>query len=419
MFNLIPFANRLVDSSDALTTSPATGDTYPPGSRFPLLPGIHSRIVQTPRLAQHIYEKGSASAEPIIFIHGNASSARFYETLMLVLSGYYVVAPDMRGYGASEAKVVDATRGVRDYADDLHALAETLGIGQFHLVGWSLGGNIAMQYLIDHPKRVLSLTLLASGSPYGYGGTHGPDGAPNYDDFAGSGGGLISPQVRMRYAAGDTTATSLFSPRSILRQFYVQPPFHLTRKREDALVEQMLLMVIGDRYYPGDSVPSLNWPFTAPGVYGPNNATSPRYLNQSRLGAIANGPPILWVRGADDQVVSDASPLDPAVLGKLGVLPGWPGERIYPAQPMLAQLRAVLDRYAGHGGRYREEVLANCGHSPHIEQLAACSALLTEFWHAARPTRVTIAMAQPTPAPAQKDKPWLRRLIDGVLRRWT
>jgi|GEM_PF-50174 pimeloyl-ACP methyl ester carboxylesterase len=419
MFDSIPFANRPVDFSDALSTPPAAGDNCPPGSHFPLLPGIHSRMVQTPRLFQHIYERGSAHAEPLILIHGNASSARFYETLMLVLASYYVVAPDMRGYGASEAKVVDATRGVRDYADDLHALVETLGIERFHLVGWSLGGNIAIQYLIDHPDRVLSLTLLASGSPYGYGGTHGPDGVPNYDDFAGSGAGLVSPQVYAHYAAGDTTAASPFSPRSILRQFYVKPSFHLTRKREDALVEQMLMMTIGGAYYPGDSVSSPNWPFVAPGVYGPNNAVSPKYLNQRCLGEIENGPPILWIRGADDQVVSDASPLDLAVLGKLGILPGWPGDRVYPPQPMLAQLRAVLDQYASRGGCYQEEVLMNCGHSPHIERLAACSTLLTEFLRAARPARVAVAMPA-TPAmsaPPAEGKSWLRRFIDFVLRR--
>jgi len=423
MFKPVLFADRWEDASHARHASETADDTCPPGSRFPLLPGVRSRIVQTPRLVQHIYEHGPVDAEPLVLIHGNASSARFFETLMVVLPGYYIVAPDMRGYGASETRVVDATRGVRDYADDLHALVEVLGIDKFHLAGWSMGGNVAMQYLIDHPGRLLSLTLLAPGSPYGYGGTHGADGIPNYDDFAGSGAGLVSPQIRACYLARDTTTASPFAPRSILRQFYVKPSFHLTRKREDALVEQMLMMAIGDHYYPGDSQFSPHWPFTAPGRYGPNNALSPRYPNQGHLGEIVAGPPILWVRGADDQVVSDASPLDPAVLGKLGLLPGWPGPACYPPQPMLAQTRAVLSRYASQGSSYREEVLANCGHSPHIEQLAAFSTLFTAFLRTARPPRVLVSIpeaapVQPTaPTLAAKRISWLRRIMDLVLRR--
>ena len=35
---------------------------------------------------------------------------------------------------------------------------------------------------------------------------------------------------------------------------------------------------------------------------------------------------------------------------------------------MVGQMRAVLDRYRAAGGRYDEHVLADCGHSPHLEQ---------------------------------------------------
>jgi pimeloyl-ACP methyl ester carboxylesterase len=78
-------------------------------------------------------------------------------------------------------------------------------------------------------------------------------------------------------------------------------------------------------------------------------------------------PPILWIRGADDQIVGDASLFDLGVLGKLGALPGWPGDDIFPPQPMIAQTRAVFERYRQAGGTYREVVFENCGHSPHIE----------------------------------------------------
>lgn len=350
------------------TSAGADAPRFPPGSRFPLLPGVRSRIVQTPRLAQHVYESGTPNGEPVLLVHGNASSARFFEELMAGLPSYHLVAPDLRGYGASDPRVVDATRGLRDYSDDLEALVAALGWQRFHLLGWSLGGNIALQYTLDHPTRVRTLTLHAAGSPYGYGGTHGAEGTPNYPDFAGSGGGLISPEVVARYRAKDFTADSPFTARSSLRAIIVKPSFHIDPTREDVLVEQMLLMVIGDRHYPGDGVQSPNWPFAGPGLYGPNNALSPKYCDQSTLGALRGGPPILWVRGADDQLVSDAALVDPATLGKLGAIPGWPGDDICPPQPMVTQLRAALDRYRSGGGTYTEVVYPDCGHSPLVEK---------------------------------------------------
>ena len=236
-------------------TSSAASVQCPPGSRFPLLPGVRSRMVRTSRLEQHCYESGADGAEPLLLVHGNASSARFFEQLMAALPQFHILAPDLRGYGASEAKVADATRGLRDYSDDLEALVRTLGWERFHLLGWSLGGVIVMQYVVDYPRRVRTLTLHAPGSPFGYGGTRDAAGTPNYDDFAGSGGGLIAPQVVERYLAKDETANSPFSPRSGLRNVIVKPTFTFVPEREDALVEQMLMMAIGEQHYPGDKLP--------------------------------------------------------------------------------------------------------------------------------------------------------------------
>lgn len=379
--------------------SPASAANCPPGSRYSLLPGVRSRIVETARLRQHIYESGAEDAPPLLLSHGNASSARFFEELMAALPEYHIVAPDHRGYGASEAKRVDATRGLRDYSDDLEALVQALGWERFHLLGWSLGGNIAMQYAIDHRERFQTLTLHATGSPYGYGGTHGDDGATNFDDFAGSGGGLIGQAVVERYLARDFSADSPFAPRSGLRQVIVKPTFSLAPELEDRLVEQMLMMVIGDEFYPGDKVSSPNWPFSGPGVWGSNNALSPKYGTLAALADIAPKPPILWVRGADDQLVADEALVDPATLGKHGVIPGWPGDEICPPQPMIRQISALLDRYRTNGGVCEERVFEDCGHAPLLEKAEEFRAALRQFLEAHPLPRET-APAQSTPGAA-------------------
>ena len=137
---------------------------------------------------------------------------------------------------------------------------------------------------------------------------------------------------------------------------------------------------IAEGNYPGDMTTSANWPGIAPGVLGMNNALSPKYLNQGKFADIRPKPPVLWIRGADDQIVSDRSMFDLGVLGELGVVPGWPGADVFPAQPMVGQTRAVLERYAAGGGQYRELVFEDCGHGPHIEKHDEFMAALAEFW---------------------------------------
>lgn len=381
----VPDPSSVVDAADATTPSrsrfPASmvSVACPPGSRYPLLHGIRSRYVATPRLVQHIYESGPADGDPLVMLHGNMSSGRFFEDFMAQFPTFHVIAPDMRGYGATEASVVDASRGLRDFADDLHELVEALDLDRFHVLGWSMGGNVALQYAIDHSDRLRSLTLLAAGSPYGYGGTRDSDGQPNWHDFAGTGAGLVHPEVRARFLARDTSATSFFSPRFMLRQMYGTAHMRVERARENVLVEQMLMMAIGDQHYPGDATRSRNWPFIAPGHFGPNNALSPKYLDQRAFAAIPHRVPVLWIRGSNDKVTSDAALGDPGVLGKLHVIPRWPGAHVYPPQPMLAQLRATLNTYADNGGAYREEVIPRCGHAPHIERPVYVRSLVESF----------------------------------------
>jgi hypothetical protein len=93
----------------------------------------------------------------------------------------------------------------------------------------------------------------------------------------------------------------------------------------------------------------------APGKFGPINAISPKYVGDSvaRFLAAQPKPPMLWVRGDSDLIVSDNSFFDLGTLGKLGYVPGWPGEEVYPPQPMVGQTRHVLEQYAGAGRRVR------------------------------------------------------------------
>ncbi|HET8842503.1 MAG TPA: alpha/beta fold hydrolase, partial [Ktedonobacteraceae bacterium] len=296
---------------------------------------------------------------------------------------YTIYAPDMRGYGASETLPVDGTRGVRDYSDDLASLVQKLELPAFHLLGWSLGGNIVIQYTLDYPQLVQSLTLQATGSPFGFGGTKDVEGTPTWPDFAGSGGGTINPDFAQRLGQGDR-GSDPSSPRTVINTFYFKPPFRVSPEREEMLVSSVLTTQITPGNYDTDMVASSNWPMVAPGTRGVNNALSPKYLNQGELVDIPRKPPILWVHGADDQIVSDTSFFEFGYLGQIGAVPGWPGAEAYPAQPMKGQIRAVLARYQENGGMVQEVTFADCGHSPHLEKPEEMLQAFTDFIDASK-----------------------------------
>lgn len=343
-----------------------------------LLPGVRSATADTDRLRVHYLESGPEDGVPVVLVHGNLSTGRFYEHLLTrIPDRYRVIAPDMRGFGRTEQVPIDATRGLGDWADDVHALLTALGItSPPHLAGWSTGGAAIATYALARP--VASLTFIDPVSPYGFGGVR-PDGSPVWPDHAGSGGGLVNPEVPQRLAARDRSTDSPYSPRNVLNGTYWRPDHREPKEREDVLVEELFLSVLGEDGYPGDSTPSQNWPGAAPGTRGILNALSPKYCDWSAFGDLDPGPAVLWTYGDADIVIADGSLLEAGSLGAAGLIPGWPGPDAFPPQQMVTQTRAVLDRYRDRGGRVEVEVFPGSGHTPFVDAADAWLARFVAF----------------------------------------
>jgi len=103
------------------------------------------------------------TGEPIVLMHAITGTSESWAAQSDAFSraGYRVIAFDRRGWGQSQT---DAATGPQPgtAADDLHALADYLSLGRFHLVGVAGGGFVSLDYAAAHPERLSSLVIAAS-----------------------------------------------------------------------------------------------------------------------------------------------------------------------------------------------------------------------------------------------------------------
>ena len=97
----------------------------------------------------------------------------------------------------------------------------------------------------------------------------------------------------------------MLSPRQVLLVHYVKPP-HVP-EHLDIFVESMLSTQLGDDHYPGTARTVGAWPGIAPGDRGVLNTMAPTHFRIGDLSGVRPKPPVLWLRGADNVIVSDTS----------------------------------------------------------------------------------------------------------------
>ncbi len=125
------------------------------------------KFATTPPLATgvrlHYAEGGNPTGEAIIFLHGYSDSwFSFSGVLPLLSPSYHAFALTERGHGDSDKPQCCYT--VDNFAADVDAFMDALGIEEATLVGGSGGGFIAQRVALDYPHRVSRLILIASGA---------------------------------------------------------------------------------------------------------------------------------------------------------------------------------------------------------------------------------------------------------------
>jgi pimeloyl-ACP methyl ester carboxylesterase len=118
-------------------------------------------FVEANGLRFHLLDWGGRG-ERLVCLHGLASQAHIWDLVAPHLTEtFHVSGIDQRGHGLSEKP--DNGYNFATVTSDLDAILKALRIDQAVLAGHSWGGNVALQYVVDHPDRVRSLILIDGG----------------------------------------------------------------------------------------------------------------------------------------------------------------------------------------------------------------------------------------------------------------
>ena len=124
--------------------------------------GLRLRSVDAGGLTWHYLEGGNPNAEPLVLVHGFGGDkdnwpiyARYFK------HSHRVIIPDLPGFGDSD-RDMDGDYTVAAQTRRLHEFTRALGIDKLHIAGNSMGGAVALDYALNYPESVITLTLLCS-----------------------------------------------------------------------------------------------------------------------------------------------------------------------------------------------------------------------------------------------------------------
>ncbi|WP_405811503.1 alpha/beta hydrolase [Streptomyces sp. NBC_01520] len=113
----------------------------------------------------HYDDQGPSDGLPVVLVHGHPFNRTLWgpSVRALVVAGYRVITPDLRGYG--DSGVTPGKVLLSEFADDIAALLDHLGVERAVVGGVSMGGQIAMEFRRGRPERVLGLVLSDTSAP--------------------------------------------------------------------------------------------------------------------------------------------------------------------------------------------------------------------------------------------------------------
>jgi pimeloyl-ACP methyl ester carboxylesterase len=109
----------------------------------------------------NLYYETLGTGRPLILLHGGLGSGEMFgPTLPQLAEHHQVITPDLQGHGRTAD--IDRPIDIRLMADDIAALIDHLGLEKPDIVGYSLGGGVALQTAVKYPDKVRRLVVASA-----------------------------------------------------------------------------------------------------------------------------------------------------------------------------------------------------------------------------------------------------------------
>jgi pimeloyl-ACP methyl ester carboxylesterase len=110
---------------------------------------------------------GPADGAPVLLLHGFPETRRMWAPVVEALgaAGYRAIAPDQRGYSAGARPTATEAYATQHLLADALGLMDALGCPRFHQVGHDWGGQLSWLLAVQHPERLISLTVASRPHP--------------------------------------------------------------------------------------------------------------------------------------------------------------------------------------------------------------------------------------------------------------
>ena len=113
----------------------------------------------------HLYYETHGSGRPLILLHGGLGTGDLFGPVRTELAAnHQVITPDLQGHGRTAD--IDRPLDVRLMADDIAALIRHLGLDQPDLVGYSLGGGVALMTALKYPELISKVVVASAHIKY-------------------------------------------------------------------------------------------------------------------------------------------------------------------------------------------------------------------------------------------------------------
>jgi pimeloyl-ACP methyl ester carboxylesterase len=108
-----------------------------------------------------LYYETHGTGRPMVLLHGGLGSGEMFgPVLPLLAERHEVIVPDLQGHGRTAD--IDRPIDIRLMADDVAALIDHLGLHKPDVVGYSLGGGVALQVAVKHPAKIRRLVVVSA-----------------------------------------------------------------------------------------------------------------------------------------------------------------------------------------------------------------------------------------------------------------